>query len=496
MQYTYLRRKLKKYGYTRKAEQLSILSNKSIIRKDFKDKSLNHTNLTNSDIKNSDFDNAALTGSYFFRCKFVDCKMNTTDFEYCEFYGCSLSSRYTVECSFNESNFLDTIFKDITFSGCSFSGVLFENCIFDNVIIEFTTLENANFRNCTFRNMDMKVLNLNFVEFDGLTMEDVILPLEQVPYAIGILNYCMSKPNKISFGSDTITDLSVSDYIDKVLPLLEEEYQYTKEFFPLANIYLAQLKCQKAYDTLHNGLEDAVSKRDFRTLKFYCKLIVQSQFFSSKNLHGFYSAICRLSPHGKNNSVLARNYVRNIEEIKNILFNSTRKSSMHITFLAECASQNISRMGEVLLRLLGFSKMENFQFPNMAQIKVSINSPLLISIDVNGCAENIAYLLPELLSLSGTHFDDYQFKPEAYACNEKKHSQHRALIDECRMSCAKFGIVFTIVEYYLENCENILCGNQNIYYYNSDMTKYSNLLTDDGAEGWNTITSPKRENFS
>ena len=143
-----------------------------------------------------------------------------------------------------------------------------------------------------------------------------------------------------------------------------------------------------------------------------------------------------------------------------------------------------------------FRSMENFQFPNMAQIKVSINSPLLISIDVNGCAENIAYLLPELLSLSSTHSGNYQFKPEAYACDEKKLSQHRALIDECRMSCAKFGIVLTIVEYYLENCEDILCGNQNIYYYNSDMIKYSNLLTDDGAEGWNTITLPKRENFS
>lgn len=169
---------------------------------------------------------------------------------------------------------------------------------------------------------------------------------------------------------------------------------------------------------------------------------------------------------------------------------------MHITFLAEYASQSISRMGELLLQLLGFSKMENFRFPNMASIRVSKNSPLFISIDVNGCAENIAYLLPELLSLSDTHYSNYQFKPEAYACDEKKRSQHRALIDECRTSCAEFGLVLTIVEYYLENCGDILYDKQNIYYYNSDMAKYSNLLTDDGAEEWNIITSQKKGNFS
>ncbi len=495
MQYTYLRRKLKKYGYTRKATQLSIFSNKSIIRRNFKDKSLNHTHLTNSDIQNSNFDNAALTGSHFNKCDFINCKMNMTDLEYCEFYRCSLMSKHAVVCSFNESNFLDTEFKDITFSGCSFSGSLFENCIFNNVRIEFTTLENVIFRNCTFCNMDMKVLNFNFVEFDGLTMEDVILPLEQIPYAIGMLEYCMSRPDRVTLGSDTITNLSITAYIDKVLPLLEEEFQYTKEYFPLANIYLAQSKYHKAFDVLHSGLEDAILKRDFRTLKFYCKLIVQSQCFSSKDLHGFYNQICRLSPHGNNNS-LTRDYIRNIADIKNILFDSARKSSMHITYLAEYASQSISRMGELLLQMLGLSRMENFRFPNTSSIKISKNSPLFISIDVCGCVENIAYLLPELLSLSDTHCNNYPFQLNSFVLEEKDYDQHRALIDECRASCIEFGITLTIIEYYLENCEDILHNEENIYYYNSDMMKSSNLLPNDGASEWNIITASKKENFS
>lgn len=496
MQYTYLRRKLKKYGYTRKATQLSMLSNQSIIRRNFKDKSLNHTHLTNSDIQNSNFDNAALTGSYFNKCDFVNCKMNMTDFEYCEFYRCSFMSKHTVVCSFNESNFLNTEFKDITFSCCSFSGSLFENCTFNNVKIEFTTLENVIFRNCKFSKMDMKVLNFNFVEFDGLTMEDVILPLEQIPYAIGMLEYCMSRPDRVTLGSDTITDLSITDYIDKVLPLLEEEFEYTKDYFPLANIYLAQLEYYKAYDALYNGLEDSISKRDFRTLKFYCKLIVKSQRFSSKDLHEFYNRICRLSPHGKGNNSLTRGYIRNIADIKNILFDSAKKSSMHITFLAEYSSQNISRIGELLLQLLGLSRMESFRFPNTSSIKISKNSPLFISIDVCGCVENIAYLLPELLSLSNTNCNNYPLQLKSSALEEKDYGRHRTLMDGCHASCIQFGITLTIVEYYLENCEDILYDEENIYYYNCDMMKYSNLLPNDGASEWNIITVSKKENFS
>lgn len=496
MQYTSLRRKLKKYGYTRKATQLSVFSNKSIIRRNYKDRSLNHTHLTNSDIQNTNFDNAALTGSYFNKCNFVNCKMNMTDFEYCEFYHCLLTSRHTVACSFNESNFLDTEFKDITFSCCSFSGSLFENCKFNNVHIEFTTLENVIFRNCTFSNMDMKVLNFNFVEFDGQTMENVILPLEQIPYAIGMLKYCMSMPDKVTLGSDTITDLSITDYIDKVLPLLEEEFQYTKEYFPLANIYLAQSEYRKAFDALYNGLEDAVSKRDFRTLKFYCKLIVQSQLFSSGDLHGFYNQICRLSPHGTGNNSLTRGYIRNIADIKNILFDSVKKSSMHITFLAEYTSHAINYIGGFLLQLLGLSRMENFRIPNTSSIKISKNSPLFISLDVCGCVENIAYLLPKLVSLSDTHYNNYSFKINPHAFEKIDYARHKALIDECHTSCMQYGITLTIVEYYLENCEDILYDGENIYYYNSDMMKYSYLLPNDGVSEWSIITAPKKENFT
>lgn len=496
MEHNYLMRKLKQYGYTRKISRLSMFSNKPILKKDFKDKSLNHTRLANSIIKKTNFNNAALTGSYFNNCEFHDCDMNMADFEYCEFYKSLFTSQNKLICSFNESNFLDTEFKDVVLSGCSFSGSYFENCLFDNVTIEFTTFENVIFRNCRFRNMDMKVLNFNYVEFEKPQMEDVILPLEQIPHTIGLLKYCIHTTDKIRLGSDTLNNLSIDDYVKKVIPLLKQEYEYTKEYFPLANIYLAQEDYQNAFDILHQGLGDAVSKRDFRTLKFYCKLIVRSQRYSSKDLHGFYNFICRLSPYIDANSSLMRSYVRNIGEIKNILFSSTKKAALHMTFFADYPRGHISRIGEFFLRLLDITRMEHLEFPNISSVKIERNSPLLITADVSGEAENIACLLPQLLSLSHMECDSPLLKTNHDTCNypSKQMEPLSVLTNQCLAFFNESGINLTVVEYYLENCAEILYDGECLYYYNNNLYAYDNLLTLKGNAEWNAVTVSRMGN--
>lgn len=481
MNYKEIKKELKKYGYTRSSDCLSKMSNGPIIKKNFSDRSLNHTRLLNSTITKTNFNNAAMTGSYFNNCEFKNCKMNMTDFEYCEFYDCTFYSRHKVICSFNESNFLNVHFNYITFSGCSFSGVLFENCKFDNVKIEFTTLENALFRNCTFCNMDMKVLNLNYVEFETPKMDNTILPLEQIPHAIGVLEYCMHTTDNVKVASDTAISFSMETYLSEVIPLLEEEYEYKEDYFPLANICLANGKYEKAYKFLHKGLETAVAKRDFRMLKFFCRLILNSHRFNVHDLHGFYHSICRLSPQGKTNSSLMRNYVRNIGEIKNILFDSTKQSALHITFLTNLSSKQSGRLGELLSRILGMIKAEKFDFPNTPAIKITENSPLLIEISVHGTEENIALLLPALLSLANTECQIPMLTSETSSHPIELYRELENLSDEYHTFCTNMNIVLTTVEYYLENCSGILPPDQNVYYYNSDLKQYNKLLSVNGG---------------
>lgn len=479
MEYDKLRKKLKKYGYTRKNERLSELSNKAVLRRKFSNKTLNSTRLLNSTVSSTDFDNAALTGSYFYNCRFRNCTMDMTDFEYCEFYECKLTSKHTVSASFNESNFINTEFTDITFKSCSFSGAFFENCLFDNVRIEFTTFENSIFRNCSFKNMDMKVLNLDYVEVENPKMDQVILPMEQIPNSIGFLDYCQNTADNITIGSDSDVILTKEEYWNQVIPLLEEEYTYTNNCFPLANIYIAKKEYEKAIKVLHKGLEDAVVNRDFRMLKFYCKLIKSSQCFDSHELHSFYHSICRLSPHPGNdeNTSLLRGYIRNIGEIKNILFDSTKESALHMTFLSNLSFRDKKHIGKLIAWIFNICKMGDFKMPNTASLKITDNSPLMINADVFGEEENLACLFHTLLLLSDTQCEIPLISMDCLKIESDKYTQLEEQAWRCHSSCAGMGVTLTIVEYYFENCMTILPPDKNVYYYNSNLKQYSKHIS-------------------
>lgn len=478
MKYNKLRKKLKRYGYTRKTDRLSKLSNKPVIKRNFADKSLNRTYLSNSPVTGTNFNNAAMTGSYFNNCQFNNCHMYMSDLEYCEFYKCFFTSKYAIVSSFNDSNFSESIFENVSFSNCAFSGSFFEKCTFKNVKIEFTTFENSLFKNCTFENMNMKILNLDFIEFEKPKMDNVILPLEQITHSIGLLEYCIYTTDNILIGSDSNVVLSKEEYCNQVIPLLEEEYIHSKEYFPLSNIYLAKKEYEKAYDTLHKGLCDAVTKRDFRILKFYCKLIKANHCFDSHVLHSFYHCICRLAPNPtitENNSLL-RGYIRNIAEIKNILFDSTKKPTLHISLLTNLSSKQNGLIGKVISHLLEITKMNQFKMPNRAGIRVTENSPLLIEMDIVGEEKNIAYLFPILISLSNANCEVPLFGKCTLDTDTKEYAQLEKQAESFHSSCVEHGITLTWVEYYFENCSQIIPPNQSAFYYNSNLKQYRKQL--------------------
>jgi uncharacterized protein YjbI with pentapeptide repeats len=478
MEYEELRKKLKKYGYTRKTQRLSEFSNKTVTKIDFSDKSLNHSRLCNSSIVRTNFNNAALTGSYFYNCEFLNCKMKMNDLEYCEFFDCSFTSKYAVVSSFNESNFIKTTFKKISFSGSSFSGAFFDGCTFENVKIEFSTLENSLFRNCNFCNMDMKVLNLDYTEFENPQMDNVVLPLEQITHCIGLLYYCKTTSDNIIIGSDSSVVLSKEEYWENVIPLLEEEYTISEDFFPLANIYLVKQEYTKANDVIHQGLTHAVTNRDFRTIKFYCKLIKSSEHTEPHELHSFYHTICRLSPNPNivKESSLLRGYIRNIGEIKNILFDSTKKATLHMTFLTNILSEEHNRIGKIISSLFDISKMKEFKIPNMVKCKISPNSPLLIDLTIEGEEENIVGLFPILLSITNTNRDMPTIKTKELEIDLQEYSQLEKRAQLCRSFCIELGVVLNLVEYYFENCTQIIPSYQNMYFYNSNLSQYNRYI--------------------
>lgn len=466
---------LKPLGYRRINKRLADYSNKALINQDLSDALINHTILKSCTIVRTNFDKAAMTGSIFDNCKFLNCSMNVPDLEYCKFNECRFisSKQERLTASLNNSSFIASYFKNIAFYGCSFAESYFENCTFDNVEIEFTTLENSLFRNCTFKNMDLSNSNLQFVEFIQPSFINSKLPLFLLPYTIGGLQYCQETNDNLIIVSEKGDIIPREDFFTSIIPLLIQEYECTEDFFPLANIYITLQNYQKAIEILKKGLTVSVAVRDFRMIKFYCKLIVYAGVFNAHTLHDFYHLICRLIPQGNEKKSELHSYIKNIGEIKDILFSSSRRPILHVTFITNIFTNDVSKVAILIEKLFKIAKINNL---NQSELRLSENSPLLIDMSISGSEEDILPLLPALISLTLENVDQGIAVVQHNICSMVKENKELSRrVEECKMHCGLLGITLSLAEYFLENCTSSFLDSGSLYFYNGNL-KRNNLL--------------------
>lgn len=344
--------------YNKGSSVLAEYSNDVSIEEDFSSQNINHTILKASKIIRCNFNKASLTGSIFNECEFIDCSMNVPDLEYCRFYDGKFqsSTRRRFVASINNSTFIRTHFTKVSFYGCSFAESYFEECIFDMTKLEYSALENAVYRCCDFIGMNFNHSNLQFSEWEDNTFSKCIMSIHQPTYMIGGLEICSVEDPGVQFVSSDKRMYSSKEYIENILPLLLSEYTEREEYFPAANIYIYQKNYVEAIRILKKGLIQAISYRDFRMLKFYCKLIVHAKVFNSHTLYDFYHSICRLLPQGQNNNAEMHIYMRNIGEIKSILFQSSKRPSLYISFITNIFSKMPIKLVQQLNAYSGWQK--------------------------------------------------------------------------------------------------------------------------------------------
>ncbi len=442
---------------------LGEYSNGILLEEDFSGKNINHTILKASKVIRSNFNKASLTGSIFNDCEFIDCSMNVPDLEYCKFYDCKIQSnaRRRFIASVNNSTFIRTNFIKVAFHGCSFAESYFEECKYDLTKLEYSAFENTVFRFCNFIEMNFDNSNLQFSEWEGNVFSKCIMSINQPTYMIGGLEICAAEDSGVEFISSDGNIYSSKEYLDTILPSLLTEYRNREEFFPVANIYLFQKNYIEAVQILKKGLIQAISNRDFRMLKFYCKLIVHAKVFDSHILYDFYHSICRLLPQGQNSKAEMHDYMKNIGEIKNILFQSSKRPSLHISFITNIFSKDADKVGLTIERLFRITKMNGL---NQCEILLSENSPLIIDINIHGIEKNIQILLTALGSLTTTGLP---FKYNIVSPSEEIRDE----IAEFQEQCNRLKITLTLSEYYFENCNSILQNNEIPYFYNGGIKR-------------------------
>ncbi len=467
---------LKRIGYDRGNREFRIQKNIPL-KENFKDKTLNHSIISKCKVK-SKFDNASATGSIFKKCEFEDCSINQTDFEFCSFYDSRFTASQRAIASFNNSNFINTTFEGINFEFCTFTGALFENCVFKDVKIENSTFENALFKNCSFSNVELFNANTDFIELDDPKMENVTLSLSQIPYMFGGLEYFFSTADHVMAGSQSGGVVCTAEYKDRVIPLLIEfwemnKFSETEYYFPLSNVYIANRDYSQAVTNLRLGLKAAVIQHDFRMIKFYCKLISRSQMFNSSALYNFYNLIKRFGTSNENSSLPdTQSFIRNIGEIESVLFASYKKGKLFLRLRTNLSMADADKIGMVLGKIFSFSKMRRAISPNQVEMTLTENSPLMISLHIDGDAENIVILLNSFLGIVELPESQAALLNVRSLCGLGESAQLTASLaeeaDEILAVCYQYDIKLYLMEYCIENCRELLPeATKTCYYFNN-----------------------------
>lgn len=470
---------LKKQGYDRDEDILMEYNNQTAIKRDFSNKTLNHTILEHCRIIECNFNHAAVTGSMFNHCKFGDCLMEMTDFEFCDFKHCEIYSNQKTSASFNNSTFYESEFHNVVFDSALLTGTYFQRCVFDHVAITYTTMENAIFQECTFRDVNLQNLNMDYVELVKPSMKNVILPMAQIPYMFGCLQYLISTSDVVTIVGTNSESLTKQEYLSEVIPTLIEYFTEKEEYFPVANIYISQGNSSMAFHFLVEGMAKSIAQKDFRMIKFYCKLISNNEIFPKKVLHDFYHKLCRLLPV---NNMEAMSYIKNMGEIKYLLFDKTRKTTLHFTFLTNFYSKEIDKVACVIGRLFKLAKMSSSMYPNDVEIKLSENSPLLIEAEISGNIDNLEMLLPKMIIITGITKEQLIMYPPFDTLDNQNALMPFVQIEddlevaEFRKESLMLNLQLTIMQYYLTDYSKDSAKDQSIYYYNHHFRREKHYL--------------------
>lgn len=460
---------------TRKQSQCftgETLDNKKYI---FEDISLTHSRFFSCVLSEINFKRAAVTGTIFEHCILKNCNFDDADFEFCEFRHCTIAMEKTHGCSFNNSNFFECIIQNTNYTSCTFTGTFFEQTSILNVVMSYSTLEGACFSNCKFENLDWRELNLEYVEFINPSMNNVVLPFFQIPYIFGILHYLSITQDNVKIATEK-TNITIDTFFEEGIPYLLREYEKDHQNFPMSNILLFGRNTD--YNAAFHYLSDEVStlsfSRDFRGIKFCCKLISSSGICNKQQLNRLYKLITNADISIRPNSSEMKSFTRNIGEIREMLFNRIKVPTLSIQIKANIGIEYSMRFANLLHQFQKIAKPNHSGQLNTS-IKLSQNSPLLIDVIIEGDVTYFASILYSFLVITGVKSSDCLSYPLMKSlllhnsdCSVRMQDIYKNSNELCEV--LKYdGITLTLINYHVKYCDEMLAPDDKHYYIQNNL---------------------------
>ena len=446
-------------------------ANKAEYSGDYTSKSIKRTQLTNCTFHMATFDNAAVTGSFFQDCTFSQCSMNKADFEFCNFEKCDFFNNPFQDESFNNSTFYDVQIINSPFISCTLTGVHFKKIFFSDSDILHCTMEGTIFEDCKFQNMNMTQLNMEYVEIKNVNMDNVTLPFSQVPYIFGGIEYVKNTKDNILISADGNCKITAQEYFDNAIKLLCEYYEVQECHFPLANIYLGLDDIKKAYRHIQLGMQQCVIAKDFRMLKYFCKLAAQSSVFTYKQLNSMYTLIQKYFPQDTLTKQQLYNYSKHIGEIKTVLFSKHNMPRMTFSIRTNIEPNNFQTLSNFLEDIFQY-KNKICSNEHTSQIILAQNSPFMVTLDISDVLSNLcilAMLLIKLMNESNLLYEMYLDSYNACTSITNKNSLDTMvplfeIVENQKKQYAKRNVTFWVDEILFFNIDQNI--KTNLQYFN------------------------------
>lgn len=368
------------------------------VTKDFTRKSLKRINVLSAHFFDCKFIGVAATGSKFYDTDFCNCNFKGSNFQFCQFNKVRFKdSSIIIGANFSHSIFIECEFHDITITESTLYDCHFENCNLSASIIKTNTLENTIMRNCLIENIDLAHINLEYMKFDKNIMKNVILPPYQVPYIIGAPTYIKNTDDSISIYTDNGT-ISIKEYCNMYREF--EAYFYgQKNYFPLANMLIADQKYPDAFDCIRLGIEEACDYFDFRMIKHYCRLACSCDKFTAQQLKTLYDLVTDLSYDNTWDINTLHFYMINIGEIREILLNNyENKQRIEFIIKTNIDKDDLISINSLYNQINEIIK-ENCSISHIDSIELRHNSPYELLVTCIDNLPNILLFLSAMYSL-------------------------------------------------------------------------------------------------
>lgn len=285
------------------------------------------SNMTKLHFENCTFLSPNLNGiagenSIFQNNQFCNSEILTANFRFSFFSNCEFT-----EVSIKNSNLEDVEFSNnklikCKLTGCSWSNSYLKSCLISELTTKYCDFDSTVLSDVTIINTKFLSTGLDYVEFDNVTIKNVVFPLIDFFHTFNGMTLLAKFADNITFDINSSAQVITGQRCLENLNVFLAYFCGRNDFFAVATIYIYQGKQNEAYNCIIMGLRKALQTKNFKLVLNLCKLASHNCFFSKKQLQDFYGLLQSDSVSQHLSPYEYKYYLKELTEIKNLLIDN------------------------------------------------------------------------------------------------------------------------------------------------------------------------------